>query len=153
MTFGISLAMKYYMHQSHCPYENRTNMNGHSDAAFRIVDVYNLHRTADLYGSIGQWIACRLDDGSSDNVLYPTKPIAIAHQHHNENFFTFIQITPAQINACEAEVMLKVARLIYDKGGRMTDGFARHDPIKRVTWEDQIALSKGIVTNVRLEGN
>lgn len=142
-----------YMHQQHCPLENRTNMNGHSDAAFRITDVYTMHRLADLYGCIGQWIACRLDDGSSDNVLYDSKQAAIRHQHHNENYYTFIQIVPAQMTACEAEVMLKVARMIYDKGGRMTDGYSRHDLIKRLGWEDQNALSKGIVTNVQLGRN
>lgn len=142
-----------YMHQQHCPFENRTNMNGHSDAAFRIADTYAMHRLVDLYGNIGQWIACRLDDGTSDNVLYDSKASAIRHQHHNENYYTFIQIVPAQITACEAEVMLKIARMVYDKGGRMTDGYSRHDLIKRLGWEDQNALSKGIVTNVRLGRN
>lgn len=142
-----------FMHQTHCPLENRIPDVGHSDAARRIADVYQMHRLADLYANMGQWMACRLDDGTSDNVLYDSKASAIRHQHHNENYYTFIQMVPAQMTACEAEVMLKVARLIYDKGGRMTDGFARHDVIKRVSWEDQIAVSKGIVTNVRLEGN
>ena len=144
---------EWLMHQRHCPLENRTNKNGHSDAAFRITGVYTMHRLADLYGSIGQWIACRLDDGSSDNVLYDSKQSAIRYQKHNENYYTFICITPSQMTPCEAEVMLKVARMVYDAGGRMTDGFARHDPIKRLSWEDENALSKGIATNVRLEGN
>lgn len=138
-----------YMHQQRCPYENRIADGGHSSAARRIADTYTLHRLADLYGCIGQWIACRLDDGTSDNVLYDSKAAAIRHQHHNENFFTFIQMVPAQMTACEAEVMLKIARMVYDAGGRMTDGFSRHDLIKRLGWEDQNALSKGIVTNVQ----
>ena len=138
-----------YMHQIHCPLENRTD-NGHSDAARRIADTYTLHRMADLYGNIGQWMACRLDDGTSDNHLYNSKQTAIRHQKHNENYYTFIQIVPAQMTACEAEVMLKIARMVYDAGGRMTDGFARHDIIVRSSWEDQNALAKGIVTNVHL---
>lgn len=109
-----------------------------------------MHRLADLYGNMKKWMACRLDDGTSDNTLYDTKAQAIRHQHHNENYYTFIQMVPAQMTACEAEVMLKVARMVYDAGGRMTDGYARHDVIKRSTWEDQNALSKGIVTNVQL---
>lgn len=137
-----------YIHNPRCPVRGF-----HSDAAKRIADTYTLHRITDLYGHIGQWIACRLDDGTSDNCLYQSKQQAIFYQHHNENYYTFICISPAQMTACEAEAMIAVARKIYDAGGRMTDGFARHDVIKRVTWEDQIALSKGIVTNIRLEGN
>jgi len=142
--------MNYYMHQLRCPIENRIPGIGHSDVARRIADTYAMHRLADFYGNMRHWIACRLDDGTSDNTVYDSKASAIRHQHHNENYYTFIQLTPAQMTACEAEIMLKVARMVYAAGGRMTDGYARHDVIKRSNWEDQIALSKGIVTNVRL---
>ena len=139
-----------YMHQQHCPLENRIADNGHSDAARRIADTFTLHRLADPYGCIGQWIACRLDDGTSDNTLYDSKAHAITFQKHYENYYTFIQMVPSQMTACEAEVMLKIARMVYDAGGRMSDGYSRHDLIKRLGWEDQNALSKGIVTNVQL---
>jgi hypothetical protein len=138
-----------YMHNVHCPIESRT-ANGHSDAARRIADTYNLHRIADLYGNIGKWFACRLDDGTSDNVLYDSKASAIRHQKHNENYYTFIQIVPAQMTMCEADVMLRIARMAYDAGMRNTGDESRVDFIKRIGWEDQIALSKGIVTNIRL---
>jgi hypothetical protein len=144
--------MNYMMHQQGCPLENRAEFGGHSDAAMRICDVYMMHRTVDLYGCIGKWIACRLQDGSSDNMLYDSKPTAIRFQKGQENWYTFIRITPAQITPCEAEVMLKMARMFYDKGARTTDGFGRRELIKRLTWEDQNAQAKGIVTNVRLEG-
>jgi hypothetical protein len=136
-------------HQLRCPVENRTPLNLHSDAAKRVSDTYLMHRSADPYGCIGKWIACALQDGSSDNTLYDSKQDAIRHQHHNENWYTFIQIVPSMMTECEAEVMLKVARMIYDKGGRMSDGFNRHDLIKRLGWEDQLALSEGHVTNVQ----
>jgi hypothetical protein len=141
------------IHQMRCPLENRNGFGDHSDAAKRIADAYRLHRLADPYGNIGYWMACRLDDGSTDFVLYESKPIAIRHQHHNENYYTFIQIVPSSMTECEAEVMLKTARMVYDAGGRMSDGYSRHDLIKRLGWEDQIALSKGIVTNVRYGRN
>jgi len=140
--------MNYFQHNPRCPIQNRTPLGDHSDAAKRISDVYCLHRVADPYGNIGYWIACALADGQSDMVLYENKRAAIRHQHHNENYYTFIQIVPSTMTACEAEVMLKTARMIYDAGGRMSDGFSRHDVIKRLGWEDQIAQSKGIVTNI-----
>lgn len=135
-------------HKPRCPIENWTPLGDHSDAAKRIVDIYNMHRVADPYGNIGFWMACALIDGSSDNVLYESKQAAIRHQHHNENYYTFIQIVPSTMTPCEAEVMLKVARMAYDKGWRITDGLNRHDLIKRLGWEDQLALAKGNVTNV-----
>lgn len=141
------------MHQPRCPLENRTESGGHSDAAMRIAETYTLHRLADFYGNMGKWMACRLDDGSSDNVLYDSKQHAIKFQRHYENHYTFIRMVPAQITPCEAEVMIKMARMFYDKGARTSDGFGRRGLINRLTWEDQIAQSKGIVTNVRLEGN
>lgn len=145
--------MNSYMHQQHCPLENRMENGEHSDAAKRITDTYALHRLADLYGNMGHWMACRLDDGTSDNVLYDTKASAIRHQHHNENYFTFIQMVPSQITACEAEVMLKVARMLYAKGWRMSGDESKFDLIKRLSWEDQKAMSEGIVTNIRLGRN
>lgn len=143
----------YFQHQPRCPIENRTPFGDHSDAAKRVADVYSLHRIADPYGNIGSWIACALSDGQSDMVLYDSKIDAIRHQHHKENYFTFIQIVPSMMTQCEAEVMLKVARMTYDKGMRVSDGLSKNELIRRLGWEDQIALSKGYATNVRFEGN
>ena len=140
-------------HNMRCPLLNRTALGDHSDAAKRISDLYNLHRVADPYGNIGYWIACSLADGASDNALYESRQHAIAHQHHNENFYTFIQIVPSTMTPCESEVMLKVARMAYDKGWRISDGMSRHDLIKRLGWEDQTALSDGIATNIVLGRN
>ena len=140
-------------HNMRCPLINRTALGDHSDAAKRISDNYNMHRVADPYGNIGYWIACALIDGASDNTLYQSRRDAIAHQHHNENFYTFIQIVPSTMTPCESEVMLKVARMAYDKGWRISDGMSRHDLIKRLVWEDQMALSNGIATNIVLGRN
>lgn len=137
------------IHNMRCPIENRSPLNLHSDAAKRIVDCYNMHRVADPYGCIGFWMACALNDGHSDNVLYESKLDAIRHQKHNENYYTFIQIVPTTMTECEAEVMLKVARMLYDAGGRISDGYSRHDLIKRLGWEDQLQLAKGNVTNIQ----
>jgi hypothetical protein len=144
--------MNPYMHQVHCPFENRTS-EGHSDAAKRVSDIYSLHRVADPYGNIGSWFAAALADGTSDMVLYDSKQSAIKHQHHNENYYSFIQVVPAMMTPCETEVMLKIARMLYDKGNRQTDGNSKRDLIRRLGWEDQVALSKGVVTNVRMGRN
>ena len=143
-----TIGMDQMTHQMHCPVINRTPLGDHSDAAKKVSDIYSLHRVADPYGNIGSWFAAALADGQSDMVLYPSKADAIAYQHHNENYYTYIQIVPAMMTPCEAEVMLKVARMAYDKGWRITDGASKYDLIKRLGWEDQNALSRGIPTNV-----
>src|SRR5256885_1144232 len=124
--------MNYFQHQLRCPRENWTPLGGHSDAAKRISDTYNLHRIADPYGNVGYWFAAALATGQSDMVLYDSKSTAIRHQHHNENYYTYIQIVPSTMTPCEAEIMLQVARMAYDNGMRRTDGDSRIDLIRRL---------------------
>ena len=134
-------------HDRNCPMIGM----GHSEAAKRVYDIYHLHRTADLYGGVGQWFAVALADGTSDNALYPSKKSAILHQHHNEMYYTYIQITPANMTICAAEAMLGIARRLYDAGFRITDpDDARKEPITRSAAEDQFAFAfKGLATNLK----
>lgn len=123
----------------------------HSDAAKRISDTWNLHRMGDTHGAIRKWFAARMDDGSTDNVLYDHKVEAVRHQHHNERYYVFLRIMPFTITACEAEVYLTAARKLYDAGLKMTDPDHRSggpDLIKRVSWEDQFAQAMGHATNI-----
>ena len=120
----------------------------HEDAAKRVCDEYNLHRVADPYGSIGKWFAASLSEGRSDHVLYDSRRDCILHQHHNEQFYTFIKINPHTMNVCEAQVMLSIARRAYDNGMRLTDPDDAREIIKRSSVEDQLNLSNGIVSNI-----
>jgi len=115
---------------------------GHSEAAKRVYDTYHLHRSSDIHGAIGNWFAAALADGRSDGYIYPTKKSAIRHQHHQEMYYTYIQITPANMSICAAEAMLTVARRMYDAGFRMTDpDDARREPITRSASEDMFAFA------------
>lgn len=138
------------MHARGCPIINRTPFGLHSDAAKRVSDTFNLHRVADPYGNIGYWFAAALADGKSDGILYESKDDAIDHQHNNEKWYTYIQIVPATFTECEAEIMLKIARMAYDKDVLRVNrgGDTRHELIRRLGWEDQVALSRGLVTNI-----
>lgn len=123
----------------------------HSDAAQRLYDTYNLHRVAIGDDAIGKWFASALSDGHSDGILYDSKLDCVRHQHHNEQFYAFIKIVPPSMRICEAEVMLKTQRQLYDKGMRMTDPDHKHggpDVIKRISAEDQLAQMIGRNTNL-----
>ena len=139
------------MHQAWC----QQKLVGHSDAAKRVCDTYNLHRVALGYDAIGKWIACALSDGRSDNEAYDSKRDAVRHQHHNEQYYTFVKIGPPSMDLCEAEVMLKTQRSLYDKGLRMSDPDDKsggREVIKRLTVEDQLQQAIGRNTNLIIPG-
>jgi hypothetical protein len=135
------------MHEQWCP----SKALPHDDAAKRLSDEYNLHRIGMGEKAIGQWFAARLNDGTSDHVLYENKREAVRHQHHNERYYTFIKIGPFSMTDCSAAVMLKTGRALEDSGLRMADPdhhAGGMDVIKRVTVEDQVAQSNLRNTNL-----
>lgn len=92
----------------------------YSDAARRCADLINLHLLADREGNVGRWVAIRLSDGGSDNVVYDERADAIRHQLH-ESQCAYIFITPDGISFREAEIFLEYNRRLYDAGMRMPD--------------------------------
>lgn len=139
--------MTDYEHQPWCQLKGWV----HTDAAKRMTDEYNLHRVAAGYDAIGKWIACALQDGTSDHVLYDDKLSAVTHQRHNESRYVFIKINPSSSNPCEMEVMLRTSRRLYDAGMRMTDPDHKHggpSVIRRLMVEDELNFMRGAVTNL-----
>lgn len=135
------------IHEPWCPLK----VLGHTDAAKRMSDTYNLHRIGAGDDAIGKWFAAALHDGTTDDVLYDSKRDAVIHQHHDEQWYTYIKINPMSSNPCEMEVMLKTARSLYDKGLRMADPTDKRgglDVIKRLSVEDQMAQARGRNTNL-----
>lgn len=137
------------IHSSTC----RLKGQAHSDAAKRLSDSYNLHRIGAGYAAIGKWFAARLDDGKTDDVLYASKSACVRHQHHNEQYYAFVKIAPCDMNFCDAEVYLGIARRMYEAGIRMVDPDHKHggpDLIKRLTAEDQHAMLRGVAQNLKM---
>jgi hypothetical protein len=133
------------MHERWCQSQD------HDDAAKRLSDTYNLHRIGASDYAIGKWFAASLSEGRSDDVLYDSKRDAVRGQKHNEQYYTFIKIIPTGMNECEAAVMLKMARKLYDNGMRLADPEHRTgglDVIKRVSIEDMLAAAEGMPTNL-----
>jgi len=127
-----------------------------SDAAKRLYDQYSLHRVANLHEAYGKWFAVRLSDGDSDGVLYDSKQAAVRHQKHNEDFYAFVQITPAHMTMRDAETFLAVHRRMYDKGIRMADpdeASGGMDVIRRVTKEDQYNQLRSMFVGDRAPSN
>lgn len=118
------------------------------DAAKRVSDTYALHKSADPLGSIGKWFAVAMSDGTSDGVLYDTRQECVAHQHHNEMYYAYLQVTPGSLRTVrECKMWLVATRKMYDAGFRMTDPNARgggRELIKRATVEDQRSLIRSL---------
>ena len=128
-------------HDAGCKYA-RPSDGGHTDAAKRVSDTYNLHLIGAGDVAKGQWIAVALQDGSSDNTLYASRVAAVKHQHHNEQRYAYIRIMPTSMSVCEAEAFLRMHRLAYDAGFRMTDPQAAgggYDIVPRITAEEHHA--------------
>lgn len=134
-------------HQSYCMMQ----MMGHSDAAKRLSDTYNLHRIGAGWDAVGKWFAAKLEDGRSDDTLYDSRSDCVLHQHHDEMFYTYIKIVPSSMNVCDAEIMLRTARTLHEKGIRIADPDHKNggmDVIKRSSAEDQFAQLRGVNTNL-----
>jgi hypothetical protein len=103
----------------------------HSDAAKRISEAASLGWIANGWdGYVGHWMAFTLEAGMTDHVLYPTKPIAIAHMA-DEFKYLYLKMHPGGMEVCEAEVMLEFYRSAYKAGFRLADP-ASPDIIPRI---------------------
>lgn len=110
---------------------------GHTDPAKRISDATLLHWVAGKWDTVGKWMAFKLQDGRSDNVLYDNKRDAVRHQS-DEFLCMYVKLAPGGMNVCEAEAMLKFTRQAYNNGFRLPDPDARSggpDLIPRVGME------------------
>lgn len=103
-----------------------------SEAGKRMADALNLHVTC---GSAGRWVAIRLEDGSSDGVLYDTRGDAIRHQLH-EHLCWYECLHPRSYSTGECALTLAYARAAYDSGWRNPPEMPA--PIKPVRIEDLV---------------
>lgn len=123
------------VHDRACRFARQEDGGGHSDAAKRISDWYNLHRAA---GAARGVIAVALADGTSDGVLYQDRAAAVVHQHHNEHWYAYIRIAAPSMSICEAASLLRwerqAARLrLPDRDDRKHGGL---EVIPRLNSED-----------------
>lgn len=91
-----------------------------ADAARRASDAVNFHLHAIGTAAIGKWVAIRLQDGSSDMVLYDKRADAITHQLH-ETTCAYVCIPATGMPPEDAMVYLREMRTLYDRGYRMAD--------------------------------
>jgi hypothetical protein len=94
-----------------------------TDAAKRMSDTINgrLSFSKD-WGIRTAWMAFRLSDGGSDNVVYDTRLDAISHQLH-ENLCAYFCFRNAMggTNARDCQIFLDLHRAAYDSNMRLSE--------------------------------
>lgn len=133
-------------HDDGCKFA-RPELGGHSDAAKRLSDTYNLHKAA---GSpVGWWFSVALSDGSGGDDLFESKSAAVHFHWPYEDWRFYAKIGPASMSVCEAESVMAWQRQV--NGLRLTDRDDRHgglEVIPRLTREHhdrQMAALRGQV--------
>lgn len=87
------------------------------DAARRMASAVTL---AAMNGGAGRWLAVKLQDGSSDHVVYDRRSDAMAHQLSPEHA-TYVLIPPDGMTTGQADRVLGFWRDCYAKGHRAVD--------------------------------
>lgn len=93
------------------------------DAGKRASDCVNMHRTFGDWDEIQtKWLAFKLEDGSSDGVLYDSKKDAVKHQFHEQlcAYVCFKNLV-AGSTPDEMTIFLQFTRNAYKAGFRLPD--------------------------------
>jgi len=141
-------------HDPACYYGRRA----HGDAAKRIADTHNLHRTAGAglgLDNVGRVFAVALNDGTSDGQLYPDMKTAIRFQRHNAKWYAYLRVSRHAMTECAAASLLKIHRDADAAGLKFVD---REDPsfgaevIDRLTVEDHQRMTRAITAKTWIPG-
>jgi len=117
------------------------------EAGRRISDVLNQKLTDGGLTPVGRWLAFRLDDGSSDKVLYDTYGAAVEHQLAP---CMYEPLRPVSYSADEAAMMLHYARAAYSAGWRTDPSYpAPIAPVRREDAGQKVALLEARARRVR----
>jgi hypothetical protein len=118
---------------------------GHSDAARRFSDVFNLHRSA---GTREGWIAVRYSDGSSDDEVYSSREEAIRFKYPDEDWYFYCTLGAAPgMTICQAESLLRYKRIMSELDRPHADRDAPQggrEVISRLTNEDMEAQIRAV---------
>jgi hypothetical protein len=117
---------------------------GHSDAARRFSDTYNLHRAA---GTTAGWIAVAYADGSGGQDVYEFRAAAVESLWPYEDRYFYCTLEQPSMTVCAAESVLRWRRVMSEietpdrdyQGGGL-------EVIPRLANEDQEAQIQAVRT-------
>jgi len=111
------------------------------DAARRMASAVTL---AAMNDGAGRWLAVKLQDGSSDHVVYDSRSAAMTHQLSSEHAL-YVLIPPDGMTTGQADRVLGFWRDVYSAGGRAVDPSDDYPsmPLTRPDGRRQIRLLTG----------
>lgn len=113
---------------------------GHSDAAKRFSDAYNLHRAA---GTTRGWIAVAYADGQGGADVYDTRADAVRHMWPREKRYFYADLRAApSMSVCAAESVLRWKRIMSE----IEEPDSGMEVIPRLAAEDQEAQIRAVRT-------
>jgi hypothetical protein len=117
---------------------------GHSDAAKRVSDAYNLHKTC---GATAGWIAVKYADGTGGETVYETRAGAVADRWPWEDEYFYCSLAERSMTICQAESVLRFKRVMaeMERPDRDLPGGGL-EVIPRVAIEDQEAQIRAVRT-------
>lgn len=117
---------------------------GHSDAAKRFSDLYNLHRAA---GTTSGWIAVAYQDGASDGEVYQSRGEAVRCTWPREDRYFYASLRQPSMTVCQAESLLRYKRVMAEMERADRDAPAGGaEVIPRLAAEDQEAQIRAVRT-------
>ena len=93
-------------------------LNTYSDDVKRLASSVTMHA---INGNAGQFAAYKLQDVSTDNVVYPSRKEAVRMLWPNQDFYFYVYISPNGMSLQEADIYLRWNRKLYEAGFRMPD--------------------------------
>lgn len=93
------------------------------DSGRRMAELVNLRVSSTPWDHIvNSWMAFRMVDGSSDNVLYDTREDAVAHQPDDKRcFYLCMRNAQGGVKALDAQLLINMQRQILDAGGALSE--------------------------------
>lgn len=93
------------------------------DAGRRMAELVNLRVSSTPWDLlVNSWMAFRMDDGSSDNVLYDTRESAMKHQPDERYcFYLCMRNAMGGVQPLDAQLLINMQRQVYSAGGRLAD--------------------------------
>ena len=94
-----------------------------TDAAKRMHETINIMHIARTWDELKHgWMAFKLADGTTDNILYDTRADAIKHQLSEQTcLYLAMRTTLGGVPLVDCQLLIDIHRQVYDAGGRMSD--------------------------------
>lgn len=93
------------------------------DSGKRMAELVNLRVSSTPWDTIVHgWMAFRLQDGGSDNIIYDSREEAVNHQKDNKVcFYLCMRNAMGGIKALDAQLLINMQRQIHDAGGALSE--------------------------------